>query len=183
MFDENSVKGRVNEKSELIKTTEGLFGPKLHEYTIDSAIADGNVLGFHVDYINTGEFESYDKLREQIIAVRKLEHPEISARDIERDVMQLSNLDIEKEAVERQFLIYQDETHIPKVVSEILENWESQSQNRYFNAILTARFKSRVIKYYHELKKQMCEKGMNLNIAMTFSVCNENGDHPPPYLA
>lgn len=176
LFDENSVKGRVNEKSELIKTTEGLFGPKLHEYTIDSAIADGNVLGFHVDYINTGEFESYDKLRDQIIDARKTEHPEIPDRDIEREVMQLNNLDIEKEAVERQFLIYQDETHIPKVVSEILENWESQSQNRYFNAILTARFKSRVIKYYHELKKQMCEKGMNLNIAMTFSVGNENGD-------
>ncbi len=176
LFDENSIKGRINENSELIKTTEGLFGPKLHEYTIDSAIADGNVLGFHVDYINTGEFESYDKLREQITEARKKENSNKTAREIEREVMQLKDLDIEKEAVERNFLMYQDETHIPKVVSEILENWDSQSQNRYFNAILTARFKSRVIKYYHELKKQMCEKNMNLNIAMTFSMGNENVD-------
>ena len=101
MFDENSIKGRVNENSELIKTTQDLFGPKLHEYTIDSAIADRNVLGFHVDYINTGEFESYYELRDKIIDARKEEHPEIADRDIERDVMQLSDLAVEKEAVER----------------------------------------------------------------------------------
>ena len=56
LFDENEVTGMVNEKSEVIDTTEKLFGPELHKYTIDQAIADGNVLGFNVDYINTGEF-------------------------------------------------------------------------------------------------------------------------------
>lgn len=176
LFDENKIKGRVNEESELVRTTEKLFGPKLHEYTIDSAIADRNVLGFHIDYINTGEFESYDDLRNKIIDARKSEHPEKSIRDIERDVMKLKDFDIEKEADERQLLVYQDETHIPKVVSEILQNWDAQSQNRYFNAILTARYKSRVINYYHELKKQMDEKGIHLNIAMTFSNGNENLD-------
>lgn len=176
LFDENKVKGRINEDSELIKTTQGLFGPKLHEYTIDAAIADGNVLGFHVDYINTGEFESYEKLRDMIIEARKQEHPELADRDIERQVMQLSELKVEKEASERLLFLYQDETHIPKVVCEILDNWEAQSQKQYFNAILTAKFKSRVIKYYHEIKKQMAERGMNLNIAMTFSMGNENGE-------
>ena len=34
LFDENRVKGKVNEKSEVINTTEKLFGPKLHQYTI-----------------------------------------------------------------------------------------------------------------------------------------------------
>src|SRR5690625_6883425 len=67
LFDENKSTGMINEKSELIDTTEKLFGPELHSYTIDEAIADRNVLGFHVDYINTGEFESYEALREQII--------------------------------------------------------------------------------------------------------------------
>jgi type I restriction enzyme R subunit len=28
-------------KSEVINTTEKLFGPKLHQYTIDEAISDG----------------------------------------------------------------------------------------------------------------------------------------------
>src|SRR5699024_5941280 len=49
LFDENNTSGMINEKSELINTTEKLFGPMLHQYTIDEAIADKNVLGFHVD--------------------------------------------------------------------------------------------------------------------------------------
>ena len=31
LFDENKVKGKINEKSELINTTEKLFGPELHK--------------------------------------------------------------------------------------------------------------------------------------------------------
>lgn len=65
----------------------------------------------------------------------------------------MSELDVEKEAAKQEVLIYQDETHIPRVVTEILENWESQSQNREFNAILTVARKKRVIAYYKEFKK------------------------------
>lgn len=74
----------------------------------------------------------------------------------------------------KQILVYQDETHIPRVVHEILDNWESQSQKRKFNAILICAFKNRVIAYYHEFKKQLAERGQTLNIAMTFSLGNEN---------
>ena len=69
------LKGKVNERSELINTTEKLFGPLLHQYTIDEASTDGNVLGFHVDYINTGEFRNYDDLREQLIKFLSEKHP------------------------------------------------------------------------------------------------------------
>ncbi|WP_225352228.1 DEAD/DEAH box helicase family protein [Limosilactobacillus equigenerosi] len=72
LFDENNAKGLVHkikdkQKSELINTTEKLFGPELHRYTIDEAIRDGNVLGFNVDYINTGEFKDYDELKDKLI--------------------------------------------------------------------------------------------------------------------
>ncbi len=175
LFEENNVKGRIKD-SELINTTEKLFGPKLHEYTIDSAIADGNVLGFHVDYINTGEFISYDQLREELLEALILEHPEMLKKDIEREVLKLEKHELEAEASSRGILIYQDETHIPRVVEEILTNWDAQSQNRHFNAILTAKYKHRVIAYYHEFKRQMQEKGIDLHIAMTFSVGSENAD-------
>ncbi|WP_270166696.1 type I restriction endonuclease subunit R [Paenibacillus sp. SYP-B4298] len=174
LFDENKVKGKINEKSEVINTTEKLFGPKLHQYTIDEAIADKNVLGFHVDYINTGEFNSYDDLREQIVERIKEEHPEMTAKEIERHVQAMSELDVEKEAKKRKLLVYQDETHIPRVVEEILNNWESQSQGREFNAILTVAYKNRVIAYYEEFKKQLAGRGETLNIAMTFSFGDEN---------
>lgn len=174
LFDENHVKGKINEKSEIINTTEKLFGPKLHEYTIDQAISDGNVLGFYVDYINTGEFKSHEALREQLVERIKEEHPELSDREAERKVQEWSEAEVETQAKERNILIYQDETHIPRVVEEILNNWETQSQGKEFNAILTVEYKDRVIAFYDEFKKQMDERGENLNVAMTFSFGNEN---------
>lgn len=178
LFDENNVKGKVNENSEVINTTEKLFGPKLHQYTIDEAIADKNVLGFHVDYINTGEFKSYEDLREQLIEQMKEERPELTDREIERKVQEMSEAQLEKQAEIRGLLIYQDETHIPRVVEEILSNWESQSQGREFNAILTVAYKNRVIAYYDEFKKQLTANGAKLNVAMTFSFSNENDSKP-----
>ena len=174
LFDENNIKGKINEKSEVINTTEKLFGPKLHQYTIDEAISDGNVLGFHVDYINTGEFKSHDDLREQLIERIKVEKPDMGNREIERLVQGLDDANVELQASKKGILKYQDETHIPRVVEEILNNWESQSQNREFNAILTVAYKNRVIAYYNEFKKQMNIRGDKINIAMTFSFGNEN---------
>ncbi|MEB9855553.1 HsdR family type I site-specific deoxyribonuclease [Bacillus cereus] len=181
LFDENNVKGKVNEKSEVINTTEKLFGPKLHQYTIDEAISDGNVLGFHVDYINTGEFKSYDDLREQLAEHMKEEKPGLSDREIERIVAEWSEAEVEVQAAKKKLLQYQDETHIPRVVEEVLNNWESQSQGKEFNAILTVQFKNRVITYYNEFKKQLAERDESLNVAMTFSFGNENDpDNIPP---
>ncbi|MBF0992751.1 MAG: type I restriction endonuclease subunit R [Granulicatella sp.] len=174
LFDENKVKGKINEKSELINTTEKLFGPELHKYTIDQAISDRNVLGFHIDYINTGEFKSYEDLKEKLLEKILNDDPSLDKRKVERQIAALSDLEVEKEAVKNSLLIYQDETHIPRVVQEILDNWDTQSQNKEFNAILTVAYKKRVIDYYKEFKKQLAERGDVLNIAMTFSFGNEN---------
>lgn len=169
LFEENNVRGKVNEKSEVINTTEKLFGPLLHSYTIDQAISDGNVLAFHVDYINTGEFKSYDDLRDQLIERMENEHPEEKERDIEKRVAGLSIAEVEEEAKNRDILVYNDKTHIPSVVETILDNWDEQSQGRTFNGILTVAYKDRVLAYYHEFDTQMKEKGIKLNVAMTFS--------------
>lgn len=178
LFDENKAKGKVNERSELINTTEKLFGPLLHQYTIDEAIADGNVLGFHVDYINTGEFRNYDDLREQLIKFLSEKHPGKGEKAIAREVYKWDDLEVETKASDEGILIYQDETHIPRVVEEVLDGWQEQSQNGEFNAILTAAYKERVIAYYHEFKKQIAEKfkegEAKPNVAMTFSFGNEN---------
>lgn len=168
LFDENPARGMVNQKSELIDTTEKLFGPELHKYTIDQAIADGNVLGFNVDYLNTGEFVSYDELRGEIYRQIELEKPDMAKQELERLVYGWSELDVEKEAVKRGLLIYQDKTHIPRVVERILENWEVQSKGRVFNGILTVALKKRAIAYYKEFKKQLKGVEDQINIALTF---------------
>ena len=64
-------------------------------------------------------------------------------------------MEVETKASDEGILIYQDETHIPRVVEEVLDGWQEQSQNGEFNAILTAAYKERVIAYYHEFKKQI----------------------------
>jgi type I restriction enzyme, R subunit len=174
LFDENKIKGKINENSEVINTTEKLFGPKLHQYTIDEAIADGNVLGFHVDYINTGEFSSYEDLRDKLIDRIKIEKPEQSDREIARLVHSWSETEVEKQAIDKELLVYHDQTHIPQVVTEILNNWQAQSQQQQFNAILTVAYKERVIAYYQEFKKQLASQQQKINIAMTFSFGNEN---------
>ena len=180
LFDENEVTGMINDKSEVIDTTEKLFGPELHKYTIDQAIADGNVLGFHVNYINTGEFSSHEDLRQQIVEQIQMEKPETPIREIERMVQKLSDSEVEKESGKREILVYQDETHIPQVVKEILSNWESQSQAKEFNAILTVAYRKRVIEYYNEFKRQLKDSDNKINIAMTFSFGNENDINEVP---
>lgn len=174
LFDENKAKGKINEKSELIDTTEKLFGPELHQYTIDEAIRDRNVLGFHIDYINTGEFVSYESLRQQLIKKLEPEYPDSNKREIERKVYEMSELDVEKECKDRRILTYNDETHIPRVVAEILDNWDYQSQGRVFNAILTTGRIQRAIEYAEEFERQQEQRENPINIAVTFSFGNEN---------
>ncbi len=174
LFDQNNASGLINEESKEIKTTRALFGPPLHEYKIDEAIRDQNVLGFHIDYLNTGEFVSYDDLKEQLIEIMKAEHPDKAERDIERKVQEMEPLALEKECKDRELVIYQDETHIPRVVSRILEDWDFQSHDRLFNAILTTGEIARAIKYWKEFNKQQKSKEHPINVAVTFSFGNEN---------
>jgi type I restriction enzyme R subunit len=174
LFDQNKVTGNIDEKSEVIDTTEKLFGPELHRYTIDQAILDGNVLGFHVDYVNTGEFLSHESLREQLVEQIENEKPDTPIREIERMVQRWSNVEVEKEASNRNILVYQDKTHIPRVVTEILANWESQSQSKEFNALLTVAYRERVLAYYDEFKKQLKDHDYKINVAMTFSFGDGN---------
>src|SRR5699024_5224968 len=135
LFEENKSDGMIDRTSERIDTTEKLFGPELHKYTIDEAIADGNAVGFHVDYITTGEFISYESLREAIFNDEKQAHPDQSDRQSERPSYSKTEIEIKKEAKKRTLLEYHDEAHIPEVVTEMIDSWESQSQNRRFNAI------------------------------------------------
>ncbi|MBM6772996.1 type I restriction endonuclease subunit R [Ligilactobacillus agilis] len=177
LFEENHVKGKIETnrgKSRLIDTTEKLFGPELHRYTIDEAIRDGNVLGFNIDYINTGEFKNYEDLRDQLIQIKLDQNKEATPRIIERTVRSMDNARVEEEALNNKLLVYNDKTHIPQVVKTILENWNYQSQNREFNAILTTARKDRAVAYFDEFQKQLAENNQNLNIAVTFSFGNEN---------
>ncbi len=66
------VNGKVNGK--VVQTTKTLFGECLHSYLIKDAIFDNNVLGFHVEYINTieGDYDENDQTMTEAIDVGEL---------------------------------------------------------------------------------------------------------------
>lgn len=66
------VNGKVEGK--VVQTTEKLFGECLHSYLIKDAIFDNNVLGFHVEYINTikGDYDENDPTMTEAIDVGEL---------------------------------------------------------------------------------------------------------------
>lgn len=174
LFEENKANGRINEQSELINTTEKLFGPLLHQYTINEAISDGNVLGFNVDYINTGEFTSYQALKAQIIESYGVQHPEEPKEGIKKKIGSLNEGQIELAAKQMDILNYNNPKHIERVVARILDDWNHISGDKFFNAILTVGLKKRVIDYYREFKRQITKRELNFNLAMTFSKGDEN---------
>ncbi len=192
LFDESNTVGFVNEYSERMKTTEDMFGKELHRYTIDEAIKDKNVLGFHVDYIDTGEIGSYSLLKEKWLAhekadpLNKRSDDELACyalqlendRKTDKDGINIGRAELEN------VLEYHDELHIPQVVKSIIDNWEKHSKgsvngkkvSHKFNGLLTVARKQRVIAYYDEFKKQLAESSLKLNITATFSTGNENTD-------
>ena len=184
LFSENKVQGMKrnkvdddgNDVAEAINTTEKLFGPMLHKYTIDEAIRDRNVLGFHVDFMNTGEFKSYEDLRVQLVDKLLAENPNKTKHDAQGEVAVLTNVQLERQARETGLIKYQDGTHMPQVVKDILENWERQSQNRNFNAILTVGRIDRAVAYLEEFQKQQKEVNNPIHIAVTTSFGSEETD-------
>ncbi len=66
------VNGKVDGK--VVQTTDKLFGDCLHSYLIKDAIFDNNVLGFHIEYINTikGDYDETDFTMTEAIDVGEL---------------------------------------------------------------------------------------------------------------
>lgn len=206
LFDENHVNGIIDENYERYRTTSQMFGPELHRYTIDQAIKDRNVLGFHVNYMNTGEFNSYSDLVPRWIKIRKsIPGNKLTDEQLQQKALELEgnhNKDqdgitngraiLENDVIFGQDvkevpeggIKYQDEKHIPQVVTLIIDDWEKQSKGIInneskpykFNAILTVALKSRVMQYYQEFKKQLAERKVKLNFTATFSAGNGNSE-------
>lgn len=184
LFDENNAQGMKRNVTDedgrqvavAINTTEKLFGKMLHKYTIDEAIRDKNVLGFHVDCINTGEFKSYEDLRDSLTDILMREEPALTRREASAKTASLENAELESKAYAEGLFEYQDETHIPIVVRDILENWEKQSQSRNFNAILTAGRIDRAVLYLEEFKKQQKNSENPIHVAATISFGTEEAE-------
>lgn len=159
-------------------TTEDIFGPKLHVYTIKDAIQDKNVLGFNVEFERT--FDEYQYVRNYVGKKYNLSNKE----EIDKKVATYRAEDIKKLVNEGAYSEGRKEvkSHIEGVVSDILSRWNYRSNDRKFNAILTVNSpkgssKMLAYDYYQEFRKQLNDAKNNndediptdLKIAMTFS--------------
>ncbi|NLD08227.1 MAG: type I restriction endonuclease subunit R, partial [Xanthomonadaceae bacterium] len=69
------------EQGDLARTTEGLYGKRLHEYTVKEAINDKAVLGFLVEYKHALMQSTRDALTEAMFPDRDIAYDELSDDD------------------------------------------------------------------------------------------------------
>jgi len=144
-----------NNGNPLMKTTEQVFGDKLHTYTIVDAINDGNVLPFRIDYINTVKMKD------------GVEDKSVSAIDTEKAL----------EAPERirEIVSYILDHFDQKTKRNSFYTLKGQ-RVAGFNSILAVSSIPMAMKYYTELKRQLAERRRELMVATIFSYSANEAD-------
>ncbi len=139
-----------------MRTTEQVFGERLHTYTIVDAIRDQNVLPFKVDYVSTmREAEQIeDKQVSDIDRERALEAPERLAKIVE-------------------YIIH----HFDQKTKRNIYYKLNERRLAGFNSILAVSSIEAAKKYYAEFKKQLAhllpEKQLKVALIYSFAT-NEN---------
>lgn len=155
-------------------TTQEIFGDLIHAYTIRDAIADGNVLGFKVDFETT---LSDSVLRDQYLPIYfKSRYPNISDEDIEMRIDNMADEDMD-DTVEPS--VYDmNPKHVKLVVDDIIKNWNKRSRHGEYNALFTTHVGGgkastpMAMMYYREFKK----RDLGLKVGITFSQDTSNSD-------
>ena len=151
----------------LFRTTEQVFGDKLHTYTIVDAINDGNVLPFRIDFINTIKMPEYiaDKKVYSIDREKALADPR-RISEIVSYVLEHFDQKTKRNSYYTFSAKWEEaDPHNPKKKIEKRETRRVAG----FNSIFAAASIPMAIKYYNEFKKQIAEKNRNLTIATIFS--------------
>ncbi|VEU74208.1 type I restriction system endonuclease [Mycoplasmopsis citelli] len=134
IFEANTDQGKA------FRTTRGIFGEKLHAYTILNAIKDENVLKFKIEYNKTAiKVNKLFKVKE---IDKNFEHP----RRIESIVEYTLNR-----------------------YDRITNRQQKEMQKSGFNSLFACDSTKLAGLYYQEFKKQIAQKNIDLKIATIFS--------------
>lgn len=150
IFAENKREALGN----LARTTEELYGPVLHKYTIKEAIHDGAVLGFQIQSMGKGK-ESLQEIALQNNLETQDKLADMSETDLEKLVLrrcEASNQDL-----------YNNPTHREKVVDYILNRSSGKfninaGAGNTFEAMLTCS-SIREAQAYYKLFKEFKNRG------------------------
>jgi type I restriction enzyme R subunit len=131
-----------------LKTTPQAFGDQLHTYTIVDAINDGNVLPFHIDYINTMRMKD------------SLPDVEVSGINTEEALRDPDRI--------REIVKYILEHFDQKTKRSSFYSLQGQ-RVAGFNSIFAVSSIPMAKLYYSEFKRQMQEGAKKLTVATIFS--------------
>ena len=138
-----------------MRTTPQLFGDRLHTYTIVDAINDGNVLPFHIDYINT--------VKEK----ENVEDAVVQAIDIERAMGAPERI--------REIVSYTLEHFDQKTKRNSFYSLKGQ-RVAGFNSIFAVSSIPMARKYYTEFRRQLAERKRDLTVATIYSFAANEED-------
>jgi type I restriction enzyme R subunit len=165
-----------------LKTTQQVFGKKLHTYTIVDAIADKNVLPFKVDYISTvHEAENIeDKKVSDIDREKVLSAPE-RLSNVVKYILEHFN---QKTKRNDKSYIYNVIRNISEVVTAKdrlkIEEIKEKIRLSGFNSIFAVQSIEMAKKYYEEFRKQQSTlpEAQRIKVAMiySFGVNDEDAD-------
>ncbi|WP_339023125.1 type I restriction endonuclease subunit R [Spiroplasma endosymbiont of Crioceris asparagi] len=155
----------INNKNDYyLKTTEEVFGEKLHSYTIADAIKDQNVLPFKVDFVNTIK--------------QKNEALNSNFYNVDKESAFLNSKRI-KNITEYIIKNFDKKTYKSYNYKKITESNDSKIKVlNGFNSILAVSSINAAKKYYSEFKNQLKTAKNKLKVALiySYSVNEEEND-------
>lgn len=163
-----------NNSNPMLRTTDQVFGDKLHVYTIVDAINDKNVLPFRIDYVNTVK-EKSNIVDEQISAIDR-ERALLSDKRVSMVTSYI--LDHFNQKTKRnQFYSFNRTMNVADVVKLGDSKRETLlGKINGFNSIFAVASIPAAMKYYTEFKKQLAERNSSLEIATIFSFAPNEDD-------
>ena len=161
----------ISSAGTMLRTTDDVFGRRLHTYTIVDAIRDHNVLPFRLDYISTIR-EKEQIADEQVYDIQR--NAALNAPERIRNVVEyiLNNFDRQTKRQERYaFTALTNVEQVAKDGKKSVEEVRTKRKLNGFNAILATQSIDSAKLYYNELKGQMAALPENkkLKVATIFT--------------
>ena len=154
-----------------LRTTEDVFGKRLHTYTIVDAIRDHNVLPFRLDYVSTIR-EKEEIADDKVYDIER--NAALNATERIRKVTEYILKNFDRQTKRRERYSYSILTNVEEVARDGQKKVEEVRQRRSlngFNSMLATQSVESAKLYYSELKRQIAELPENkkLKIATIFT--------------
>lgn len=159
------------------RTTEQAFGDRLHAYTIVDAIHDGNVLPFHIDYVNT--VRRKEGTADEEVEGIDTEAALLAPQRVSEVVRYILDHFAQKTKRNRSYR-YRVLTNVAETARNArAEERKEERRLSGFNSIFAVSSIEAAQRYYREFQRQMAERpeGERLRIATIYSY-SANGDDP-----